>query len=183
MLRHPQSFTGLSALTAILLSSGAHAQTADWDGGTDLLWSTATNWLADAVPAPGSILRFGTAAATLTATTNDTGGTFDSIEFTGTTGGFSITSATPGANALQLANGIRATHGGSPVSIASPLQHPAKANVQGAAFLQSGGARADAPGRGAETKSKTRKPSQRSAAPKERETSETPGGRAETKGK
>ena len=123
MLRLSQS---LPCLSAVLLANSATAQTADWDGGTgaDTLWSTAANWLPDTAPAPGSILRFGTAAATLTATTNDTGGTFDSIEFTGTNGGFTITSATPGANALQLANGIRATHGGSPVSINSPLQLP-----------------------------------------------------------
>lgn len=112
--------------SAALLITGAHAQTSDWDGGTgaNTLWSTGTNWLADTAPAPGSILRFGTAAATGTATTNDTGGTFDSLEFTGTTGGFTITSATPGGNILQLANGIRATHGGSPATIASPLQLP-----------------------------------------------------------
>lgn len=94
------------ASTALFTSPFASGSTAIWNGTTDALWSTATNWDTSLIPGTGDTAIFSNAGNGNTILDLSSGVTINSILFdTGTAAAYTIGSGAVGSQTLTLNNG------------------------------------------------------------------------------
>ena len=107
------SYTGGVGNDVVLTTTDV---TYTWSGnGGDNNWSTAANWVGDAVPTPGARLIFPSGAARLTAHDDLTAGfDVDAIDIDGA--GYAIT-----GNAIDLDSGIVTTYGSGTSTVSDPI--------------------------------------------------------------
>lgn len=113
----PLLFAGLAGGALLAWNPSAQAATRTWSGaGGDANWSTAANWGGTA-PVAGDDLVFPGGAARLTNNNDLAASTsFNTISFTGASGGYVL-----GGNAIQLVAGITASNTTGSNSVALPI--------------------------------------------------------------
>ena len=125
------------AVVGLVVGSGsALAVTRTWTGnGADANWSTAANWSPSGAPVTGDDLVFPNGALRITNMNDLAAGTsFNTISFSGPTGGYIIS-----GNAIQLVSGISADNSGTnSLSLAITLTAPQTFNVSGDRLALSG---------------------------------------------
>jgi hypothetical protein len=111
------SIAALVGVALLVWVPAARAATMTWTGaGADNNWTTAGNW-GGVAPVAGDDLVFPGGAARLTNNNNFASGTsFNTISFTGASGGYNL-----GGNAIQLVAGISASNTTGDSTVALPI--------------------------------------------------------------